>query len=416
MRLLSENETALLIGDMSRIQLPDDVELYLSFGVLEVFKRFSKSPHTKIERDWLYIPLEILDTIKQNLNNVPQNSHDCLKYIEPIKCESHYLFPIYSGQKLDIILVSQKQKLECIDSPTIKCLIKTFEVFKADNQNDNLSHNIFIKTLAENNDSIQAITKSVLNLLVKEIPRSSAGYYSDEKDELYRQFIVGELTKFDLIPQTVNDEMKSIWAEHIKREVNLFPADCLSKEIQFMVNPPDLNFIHRGLQSNCSNNYISVILPGNSDILVLRFLKIIAKLMSDLSESQFLKSTSVLNYYQNNMTLPAVNKNKFSLLEKLFTLLNQQLRVTRLLLFTEKQSSEIGFTIDSSYVANEKSTVQLTTEFKERLLQEEDCLIQDSSDEKCYANLLSNSNANVNSELLCKFILPNNDICFISVG
>ncbi len=416
MRILSENETALLIGDMSKINLPDGVELYLSLGISQMFKRISNSNTTEIERDWLYIPLETLDILMQKINNVPSSSVDYFDRIDPIACDDQYLFPIYANQEIDLILVSGTSKIETIDRATLKCLVNTYVVYQEKNKKYGDSHDLFLENFAENNDSILHFIKSILNLLVKEIPRSCAGYYSDEENGLYRRMIVGDLGKFDLIPPSHTNEVKSKWNKVITRNAFFMPATSVENEVQFLVDPPDFIFVHNGLKSSCSENFISVLLPGNSDFLAIHFLKTIAAMTGKLSETQFLKSVSILDYVNENLHDIDTEKSTFNLLEKLFTLLNKQLRVTRLLFVEDDTAAEISFSKDGAYKTNESISLKLKDELINKLDDSNKYIIKDISEENSYEVITGQGQADVQSEIFCSIVLPDGSNGYLIIG
>lgn len=414
MKILSDNETALLIGDLSKITLPEGIELYVSMGIPQIFQRISYSTDADIRRDWLYLPLGILGTIKQKIINIPGDTVDSINEIEPLSCENFFLFPIFTDQQVDIILVSKKKNLGSFKKEIIQCLLTTCRVYKEKNQKYGESHDKFIQTVTENPDSIIGLTKSILNLLVKNIPRSCAGYYSDEQSKLSRRMIVGDLSKFDYIPPYIIDEEKDTWEKAVKQDLTFIPAINLLNEAQFLVNPPLFLSVHRGLKSNCPENIISVLIPGNTDLSAVYFLKAIIEMTGKLSESQFLNSVSIMDYYKKYMLHTNIYLTPFILLEKMFTLLNKQLRITRVLLFEEENTIEISFSKDGVYNAFEKSSLKLLPQIKEEFA--ETNMLRKTNVENCYENYSLNSHAEVQTEFIYKINMPNNSIHYLAVG
>lgn len=415
MRILSENETALLIGDMSKINLPDGVELYLSLGVAQIYQRISNIAQTD-EKGWLYLPLHLIDTIIQNKSNVPSDSLDYFNNIEPLSCGDNFIFPLCIDQKIDIILVSKNNTLDSVDKATLRYLVSTYDVYKEKNQKYGDSHDLFLKTFAENNDSTISFMKSILNLIVKEIPGSCAGYYSDEQDGLYRRMIVGDLEKFDLIPSFVDNDVKSDWEDCIKRNTHFIPANKLSNEVQFLVHPPDFIFVYDGLRSDCSDNFISILIPNNVDMAVIEFIKTIITMIGKLSETQFIKSATVMEYYKNHLLNKNSKCSSLELLESMFTFLNKQLRISRLLFFEDDKTTVISFSRDGVYKASDKLSMRLSEQVQQSIQTGNGWLLTDSTDENRYDNQNDSSQSNIQSELLYQVSLPDGKDGYIVVG
>ena len=395
MRILTENETAVLVGDLSKIKLPSGVELYLSYGIPQIFQRVSSTSNFYDDKDWLFVPLEILESIKQNNNNIPKMPIVSVTDDTPLICDKHYLFPIFSGNEIDIIFMSNSKDLN-INAKTLNSVMKTFVQYKELIVERCNCSDKFIKALISHNDSQLNFAKSILNLIVKEIPRSCAGYYSSDESGLKRRFIVGDIHKFEHIPPVVSSELTSVWKNSLYKNNYYIVPSNFQNDLQFLSTPPDINFIYQGLQSKISENYISVQLPSSAIFSSIYILEYMVEHIHKLSESEFMKPSSVIEMYDLLTFKTTSSTSEVQIAEKLFSTLNNHIRITSLVYMSENDIIEVGYTNNNEYQVIENRSMKLSQE-SQALLQEFEQIVVTNTENKIFSE---NSQQQINSEIL----------------
>ena len=416
MRILTENETAILIGDLSKIILPDNVDLYLSYGIPQLFQRVSDQTSQLDDKDWLFVPLEIIESLKQNNNNIPKTPIVSLNNDTPLSCDKKFIFPVLSGQEIEILLVSDSQKVENINTSLLKSIIRTFAAYKESIIEKGNCTDRFIKAVIKHNDTHLSFAKSILNLIVKEIDRSCAGYYSSEEKSIKRRFIVGDIHKFEQLPPVIPFELKSVLENSLFKNNNFLVPLNFSNELQFLSTPPDINYIHKGLKSKYCENIISVQLPGSASLSTIHLLKFIVRQASNLSEAEFMKTNTTLELYKQLTFKQHSSLSELQITEKLFALLNSHLRVSSLIYLSEIESFEIGYTSTNEYKVYENCSIKLSSECLSILQNFDHVIVQNTENKTFSSDSILQINTEIRSHKIYKFSITKGHWSYLILG
>ena len=418
MRLLSEYETAVLRGDLSKIKLPSSSDLYVSVGIPQVFQRVGNGDSELVENSWLYLPNDVLNSIRQNMIVLSNNHIEQYFNNEAIPCDGFSVYPILIKGNINIVVVDKSGKKIKLKDNIVNCIAETFLVYQQNQylHEDYLDH--FIYTLFNNNDSIESFVRSLLKLLVEEIPKSCAGYYFDDNGILKLRMTVGDLRRFDLMPSMLSAQKKEQWHETVCSKLHFIPAETLPDEITLLDTPPEFFFIHNGLQSEYLKNLICVILYGDISTKKIKLLEKITTLTSKINEKQFINSKQINSYYSNNLQKIESNQIENHLLKELFSLIDKQLIISRMLFKKDYQQATVITKKDSFDYPLENNTLFAIddTVIKEMTSEEiyytPDITIADYADQ----NKKDSAYHHVRSEIYFKYQLPNGEETFIAIG
>lgn len=418
MRLLSEYETAILKGDLSKIKLPDTAAIYLSTGIPQVFQRVDSNEEDFVEDPWLYVPASRLNSIRQQM--IVNSNNKISRYFdnEPVETEDLMLYPLLINGEIKIIIVDSSKKKIKIKPDTVESIVETLEIYQ---KNQHISENHldhFILTLFNNHESVDKFIKNLLDLLVRRIPNSCAGYYFDDQGIIKLRMTVGDLRRFDLLPSFLSDNIKQEWIEALQTKTHFIPAESLEDEIGLLDSPPDFIYVHEGLQSEYVKNLLCFILYGDISESAIQLLDKITSLVAKLHEKQFIDAHSINKYYERNL-LKIKNTNiMHHLLKELIILLDKQMIISRIVFKEEyKEAVVVKKEYNGEFAVYEHSMVTIDDTIQNHVKAQHKYFIEDITRAEYEEQTVKDCyESNVSSEYFFRISLPENKEAIISIG
>lgn len=342
MRLLSKNEMGILQGDLRKISLPAASTLYISLGLACVFRRINIDSLDHFENSWLYFPMELMNSIRQNL--IVAGKSPLQNYIskQPIAIDDYNLFPILiQGSIIGIITVKTKKRLglnKKSSSELIDSLI-TFKENQKINQEDII--NKFISNLFQVDNTFEKFNKHLLFLFTEQYDNSYCGLYYKYEDKYTLRISVGDLNKFDQLPGKLSIDTARRWIDCIKQKDYFTPAELLPSYPVFLTAPPDFIFVHESIKSERSDYIVALTIGGDIEIGSIEKILKLAKYSSKLNENQFLKSTEILSLYNSLITFEDKQKSFNEIFLEVFKFLKSKMSISRIVIANPDGNSKV---------------------------------------------------------------------------
>ena len=328
MRLLSEHESSILKGDLKNIKLPDTATLYLSDGVPHLFRRIDIDTTNLHNEEWLYIPSDVLNSIRQKLIVSSNNNIDKFFLAEPVQGDGFVVYPILIDKQINIVIVDKSVKKLLLKTSLIDRIVETLQHSNCQDTagSDNLDR--FMHVLLESKNSAHDFIRRIFSLIAEDIPDSCAGYYYNENGILKLRMTVGDLKRFDLLPSMVSAQVKEKWYTAIERNNSIVPAETLPEDITLLPHAPFYQFVHNGLKDHFTDNLVCIVFQGDLSAHKIKFIQSICSQLSKLKFSQFEVGSHIKKFYQSNMHFPKHEYDGDLLFRELNNLIDKQIIVS----------------------------------------------------------------------------------------
>lgn len=342
MKLLSEQQEAILSGNLQRLGFSSTVRLYLSEGLREVFRRVVNQSSGCSKESWLYVPSEQLKSIRQSL--IVEGSNPAFNHVakNPYVDNGYNLYPVLVEGVVRAIIVETAGKTLDINNTIAAAIIDSLSNFDgATEKPDGKTASNFVSTLFQRDNSFDVFNRRMLDLLAKQQHNSLAALYS-ESDGIYTQrVVVGNLHLYDKITRELKLATAREWINSMAKERFFQPVDLLPDHPVFLDSPPNYVFIHPGARSERTDYIIAVVFPGDITLQATRNIREIARLSSMLRDTQFSGTIEILSLFQRLEVMIDSSATVDDILLEVFKVLEGQMILSRLALVQPYGASQI---------------------------------------------------------------------------
>ena len=342
MRLLTTHEIGVLRGDLQNVVLPEFAELYVSAGLRQMFRRVSLDKTDTFEDSWLYIPLEQIFSVRQNLIVAGNNpAQICLSH-EPIEIDGLSLYPVLMKGKIRGVIVNRSERPLHLSSDAQEIILGSLETFQFNLERSAFdSVDVFIKTLLQPESTFESFALRFLNLLTQTCEGSCAGLYYNHDGVYTLRLVSGDLGKFDQLAGELKIATAQQWQNMIRQRYFFTPADLVPPHPVLLAAPPQFRFVHPGSGSEHTDYIVTMIVGGDISYTDLRQVLDLARYASGLADSQFVRTGDILNLYGEFVDSTARSIPPEELLPQLFSILAGQLSMSRLMLIEKGKTGYI---------------------------------------------------------------------------
>jgi len=331
MKLLSEHEANLLQGKLHRIPLPVRSHLYVSEGIPQVFHRVTGQPPQAFEDSWLYVPITVLDSMRQRLLVEAVRPDQAIVSTEPHETEDGNLYPLLTCGQVRAIIVDTDGSRPPYGRQTVESISEALQVSDAEKDVDTIDLAAqFVGGVLSAELTLSDFFQRALSVLAGKCPRSLAGVYA-RTDHGYRQrLVMGDISYFDYLPRELSHELSKLWDDAARRGRYFVPAQPVPDLPCFLCEPPHFVFVHRGIRADHTDFLTAVALSGEAGRRSVMSLIYTAGLMAGIHERQL---NPAIDFERLASRIEGVALSKVTIdevLTDLFARLQTHLRLSRL--------------------------------------------------------------------------------------
>jgi len=331
MRLLSEGEKRILAGDLSFLQISDDILLYFVDALPQVFRKASHNIYDTTRIMWLYVPYNELLSLQRSL--MVEGSNPDQNYISrlPIKTDEQDIYPVLVNNRIVAVFTCPSGVKLNIDQKQIPYLFKTFSKnIKSGEKYDRVITDDFIAGLFHKDDSFSCFLKNTLHMIVRQYRECYCGIYYKQNDEFVLRMASGNIEYNDYLPGRPDPGTVREWVDLVRREQYHRPAELLPDNMVFLQNPPVFEFIHPGPKSDRTEYFIVVVYRSDIEFDNLRNIEQIASLTSQVHEIRFYTNIELFSKF-TNLNPAKISQQTFNEeLVELFKLLDDKVEISSL--------------------------------------------------------------------------------------
>jgi hypothetical protein len=334
MRLLTTHEIGVLKGDLHDVVLPDSAELYVSTGLSQMFRRVSlEADSDTFENSWLYIPLDQVFSIRQNLIVAGRNPQHTYLGSDSVEIDDVTLYPILMKGMVRGIIANRSSRPLRLSGEVKEIMMGSLETYQENLEMSAVdSVEPFLQTLFRPESSFESFAHHFLNLLTQTCEGSCAGLYYSRDGVYTLRLVSGDLAKFDQLPGELKISTAQQWQAQMRQRHFFGPADLLPPHPAFLNAPPYFRFVHPGSKSALTEYLITMIVGADISYADLRRIEDLARFASSLSDSQFVRSGDILGLYGEFVGNTNKTISLEEILPELFALLTGQMSLSRLIL------------------------------------------------------------------------------------
>jgi hypothetical protein len=310
------------------VRLPEQADLFVPSALHQLFERVDLAGDKPVERSWLYVPANILSQVTEPIG--PRMNTASIRIARPIDAEEYQLHPLVDATRLIGLLAFPSERAEL---PTLDNLADCARLIGRRGYDDIEPEVVadFAGELFQRDDGAEQFLKRLLSMLVGYWPRSSAGLYVETQGEYQLRLVVGDVMRCHALPSHLSQEMTFRFLEALTQRENLVPAEMLQHSPTFLNLAPDFFFVHQGMRSERTNQLLVIAGPGEVSVDGVRRVRLAARLLSRLEESQFVTTHGLVDLYAR---IGARGKGSVSIdaeIRDLFELAAKQVSVSRMI-------------------------------------------------------------------------------------
>ncbi len=288
MKLLSQQQSTILQGNLERLPLPPDTYLYVSMGIPQSFQRVTDETGLSFDDSWVYIPQEELDSFRQQLLvHASDPGQSCLA-LTPVETEDGNLFPALINGQIRAVVVDRSRSQKEFDSQLLLTLREAFVAF--DSTQEARCHDPLIQLvtgLIGGDMQVEDFYYRVFQVINAQSERVLSAVYTEQDGIYYRGLVTGDITLYDNLPREVPLESARAWTDGIRRRRFFHPPELSPSHTCFLDSPLDFLFIHKGIASLDGDQLVATAIPGDCDRKLAHLLTESAKLTESLDVRQF---------------------------------------------------------------------------------------------------------------------------------
>ncbi len=332
MRLLTTHEIGVLRGDLHDVVLPDSAELYVSTGLSQMFRRVTLEAETDtFENSWLYIPLDQVFSIRQNLIVAGRNRQHTYFGAESVEIDDVTLYPILMKGMVRGVIANRSQRPLKLSGEVKEIMMGSLETYQENLENTaEDSIETFLQNLYQPETSFESFSHRFLNLLTQTCDGACAGLYWNRDGVYTLRLVAGDLAKFDQLPGELKISMAQQWLGQMRQGYFFGPADLLPPHPAFLAAPPYFRFVHPGSKSAQTDYILTMIVSADISYADLYRIQNLARYASSLSDTQFVRSGDILGLYGQFVGTANRSVPPDEILPELFALLASQVSLSRL--------------------------------------------------------------------------------------
>lgn len=343
MRFLTRQETGVLKGELNRLNLPKSTSLYICPGLPQVFRHVVSDNKEHFENSWLYIPLEMIRNIRQNL--IVNSKNPSKNYIaeESVEIDDLNFYPILVDGEICGFLSNARDRRLHLTKRTIRDLIDGISFFMAYQKENNQSQLMeqVIDRLFKNDVPFDEYLKQMLKLFNRQYEKSCVAIYCDEENNTKLRMVVGDLLHVDAMPSEVCHELKNVWNKAIERQNYFIPTDSLPNHPELMNVPPEFIFVHPSVKSRKTKYTIVQSIGGDIEYPSIENIRRLAEISSNIDTTKFITSRDIVNLYGELLINNRLKYTVDDLLKEIFKKVNAHTDLSRLVFYQPDKLSRI---------------------------------------------------------------------------
>lgn len=315
--------------------------LYTGTGFPHLFERTEPSGEHHFDRTWLYIPSHYLQVIRDQATS--DSDHSGPVWADHILCDDQPVFPLVYKGEVVAVLSSDTSRLPEFSAADLSFIQSWCEAEVSDSvEQVRLQSATFIRELFQRDSSPQQFMKRALGLLTNGWPRSCAGVYAECLGTYRLRMATGDMSRWFRLTRQIHPEMAVRCLEAMYHHEYLVPADAVGDYPSFLEVMPDYLFVHDGLLSSHSKQFVLVTGPGALTRAAARHLCEFACLISGLREYQFASGAELLEDF-SKLARQGIGTQSFEqMLSDLWEWLSQQIHLSRLAVMLRHENDGWG--------------------------------------------------------------------------
>lgn len=343
MRLLTRQETGVLKGELNRLNLPKKTSLYICPGLPQVFRHVVSDNKEHFENSWLYIPLDMIKDMRQNLIVNSKNPNKNYITPEPIEIDDFNFYPILvNGDICGFLAIDNERQLH-LTKRTTRDLIDGISFFM-ENQKRNDQSKLMeqvIDRLFKNDIPFDKYLKEMLKMFNRQFDRSCVAIYFEEDEITKLRMVVGDLLHVDNMPSEASAEILEQWRKAIERQNYFVPSYSLPNHPTLLNAPPQFNFVHPSLKSKKTKYTIVQTISGEIEYPSVENILWLAEVTSKIESTKFISGRDIATLYDELLINNRLKYTFDDLLKEIFKKVNAYTNLSRLVLYQPDKLSRI---------------------------------------------------------------------------
>ena len=331
MKLHSEMKRGAPQSTLSGLNLPSGVAVYLSQGLPTVFQLEVPFADRESDGSWLYLPNDLLASIKRSLLVEGTNPKLCHIATQPINADELNLYPVLvAGEVRAVIATDQEMRLALDRNIRDGLMERLSHRYGQGGFDDSLLTKEFLGCLFDRDRSLDEFQRAMLNFMTSQWPRSLGAIYFESEGVFRLRLAVGDIHLSDRLEGTLVSQRAQDWTGAIRNERYFISADITPDFPVLMDHPPNYLFVHPGIQSERTEYIVALLMSGDIGVEQIRAIRQIARMTGYLHEAQFSTTAETVSLYGCLQELPTSNSRFRELLGQVFDVVGRQFDMSRL--------------------------------------------------------------------------------------